>query len=344
MQYLVHNVIRQPVTPNHNNTRILFTSSLATSFIKEDLSLLRNHFIVDHVFTRGLWSPFIILRGLWKADVSFTWFASVYGFVTVFLARLLGKRSIVVIGGVDASKEPSINYGIWLNPWKAVLVKWTMRNAWKLLVVDPFFIGNMKRLAEYEGHNVEYLPTGYDAERWSPAGTKDSFVLTVAACNDESRLKVKGVDKLFAAAKRMPTTKFIVVGLLPHLLEKVSPTVPENVELIPFVEQQQLLELYRKAGVYCQPSFTEGLPNSLCEAMLCECIPVGTNVGGIPTAVSDIGFLVPYGDEDALVAALELALCAGREIGVRAREHIRSNFTLDRRESRLVEIIHEAVK
>ncbi|MFN0158057.1 MAG: glycosyltransferase family 4 protein [Bacteroidota bacterium] len=329
--------------PN-NSTRILFTSSLATSFIKEDLSLLHKHFIVDHVIARGLLSPFTILRYMWKADVTFTWFASVYGFMTVFLARLLGKRSIVVIGGVDASKEPVINYGIWLTPWKAVLVKWTMRNAWKLLVVDPFFIGEVKRLAGYDGRNVEYLPTGYDAARWVPSGEKENFVLTVAACHDEWRMKKKGLDVLFAAAKKMEGTKFIVLGILPHVLEQVKATVPANVELIPFVQQDQLLAMYRKAKVYCQPSFTEGLPNSLCEAMLCECIPVGTNVGGIPTAIADIGFLVPYGDADALATALTNALSAGREVGAHAREHIRTNFTIERRETGLVRTINEAVK
>jgi len=41
----------------------------------------------------------------------------------------------------------------------------------------------------------------------------------------------------------------------------------------------------------------ERLPNALhCEAMLCECVPVGTRYCGIPTAIGDTGLYVPYGD------------------------------------------------
>ena len=45
----------------------------------------------------------------------------------------------------------------------------------------------------------------------------------------------------------------------------------------------------------------EGLPNALCEAMLCECVPVGTDVQGIRTAMGDAGFYVPYGDRKSVV-------------------------------------------
>jgi glycosyltransferase involved in cell wall biosynthesis len=312
------------------------------SFIREDLTLLRKHFDVDHLLSSGFTTPFRILWRLRGSAVTYTWFASVYSFLVVVLGRLMGKKSIIIIGGVDASKEPSINYGIWLTPWKGALVARAMRWAHKLLIVDPFFRDEIIRLAGYDGRNIEYVPTGYDANRWFPQGEKEPIVLTVAACQDEDKMKKKGLDLLFAAARQMSGTKFVVIGVLPHILERARAIAPANVEIFPFVDQNDLLQYYQRAKVYCQPSFTEGLPNSICEAMLCTCIPVGTRVGGIPTAIADCGYLVEYGDIAALTAALQSALSDSSARGDCGRARIAREFPLTRREEALVRILQEA--
>jgi len=54
------------------------------------------------------------------------------------------------------------------------------------------------------------------------------------------------------------------------------------------VPDEELIKYYQKAKVY-QLSEYEGLPNALCEAMLCECVPAGTRYCGIPTAIGDTG-------------------------------------------------------
>lgn len=323
--------------------RILFTASLDTSFIREDLAILRRHFTVDHLVTKGIFAPFRIYTRLLHTDVTYTWFASVYSFFVVFFSKLLGKKSIIVVGGVDASKEPEIRYGIWLSPWKSVLVRWAIRNAHRLLVVDPFFEKEVRRLAEYDGGNVRYVPTGYDPGIWFHGNGKKPLVLTVAACHDEWRMKKKGIDLLFKAAGRLTEQKFVIVGIAPHLVQEIRAHAPENVELIPFVAREELLRRYQEAKVYCQPSVTEGLPNSLCEAMLCECVPVGSNVGGIPTAIGDTGFLFPSGNLNQLVQAIQMGMMETDARGKAARHRIEQNFTIDRREASLVQILNESI-
>jgi glycosyltransferase involved in cell wall biosynthesis len=75
--------------------------------------------------------------------------------------------------------------------------------------------------------------------------------------------------------------------------------------------------------------------------MLCECIPVGTIAGGIPTAISETGYLVPYRDQEGLVNALRAALDAPPAKGKEARARILREFTLERREKALVQVINE---
>lgn len=155
-------------------------------------------------------------------------------------------------------------------------------------------------------------------------------------------MKAKGIDFLMSCARRLPETSFVVVGLSSPVIDKVRAEAPPNVEIIPFVDRNELLGHYQRARIYFQPSRAEGLPNSLCEAMLCGCVPVGTEVGGIPTAIGNAGFLAPYGDVEKMTAALKSALVAKAAAGEEARKRIATEFTIERRERALLEIIGEA--
>lgn len=322
--------------------RILFTSTRETAFVRQDLTLLRKHFDIDHLNGRGLRTALALWGRMRHASASFTWFASVYAFVAVVAARLRRRRAVVAIGGVDVAKIPELGYGIWLSWWKSILVGYAIRNAHRVLVVDPSQEKEARRLAQYDGANIMYVPTGYDPDVWFMTGEKEDMVLTVAGCHSLRQLRIKGIDMLFAAAAHMPDTRFEVVGVWTELLPAVRALAPANVALFPFIPQAELVAFYRRAKVYCQPSRSEGLPNSLCEAMLCECIPVGSRVGGIPTAIGDHGLLVPYGDPDALAGALRSALAFPAGTGVGARRHVATHFTLGRRESALVSILGSA--
>jgi glycosyltransferase involved in cell wall biosynthesis len=316
-------------------TKILFTSTISTSFIKEDISFFENQYDVKKIIGSGLIHIIKIFFAVPKNDVTFTWFASVYSAFVVFFSRVFKKKSIIVIGGVDVAKEPSINYGIWLNWWKSLFVRYAIRRADKVLAVDPFLISEAKRLAKYDGLNLVYVPTGYDYNYWKPSGQKENFILSVGACEDEWRMMKKGFDKLIQAAALLPEVKFKIVGIRESLLEQIKKHIPHNVEIISFLEKNELLKYYQRAKVYCQVSFHEGLPNSLCEAMLCECIPVGTDRGGMPTAIGDVGLVVKYGNEEALIKAFKKSLTLSDEVGKKARMRIIENFPQEKRHREL---------
>jgi len=312
---------------------ILFTSTFHSSFIDEDIQILRENYDVTVVIASGWTAPFRLLRNLFAADITFSWFASLYSSFLVFIAQLFGKKSFIVLGGADVAKEKELQYGIWNSWWKSHIVRYGISHATVVMAVDQFLGDEAMRLAHYAGENIITVPTGYDPEYWKPSGNKADLVITVASCPDMQRVKLKGVDKFISVAGRMPDIRFKILGIDRRIAAMLN--VPDNVECLPFSSRDEVRHSCQQAKVYCQLSYREGLPNALCEAMLCECIPVGTRVGGIPTAIGETGFIVDYGDERQTIDAIRDGLRRPSADGMRARARIASKFTLLQREKAL---------
>ncbi|MGI6657061.1 MAG: glycosyltransferase family 4 protein [Desulfobulbus sp.] len=78
------------------------------------------------------------------------------------------------------------------------------------------------------------------------------------------------------------------------------------VDIPGWVDGAQLRQLLARADIFVLPSYDEGLPMSLLEAMAANIAVVTTPVGGIPDLIrdGDNGFLVQPGDVDALAEVL----------------------------------------
>jgi glycosyltransferase involved in cell wall biosynthesis len=326
-------------SPSLRQMRVVVCATEELPFVRDDIVLLRKSFFVDEVIGSGVKQLLRIVKAAANADIVFCWFASVYAFWAVLFGRLLHKRSIVVVGGVDVAYEPEIGYGIWLSPWKRRLVKYALRKADAVLAVDQTLADEVKMRAHYNGDNVRVVPTGYRSDEWIPGVNRERKVLTVAKVTSMSRARIKGIDILFETARRLPAVRFVVVGVNGKIAKELQK--PANVEIVDAVDRAQLLPYYQSAKVYCQPSLREGLPNTLCEAMLCECIPVATNVGGNSTAVGPAGILVPMKNPDALATAIENALNMNNGPGKEARKRIQELFPQERREIELKTLIQQ---
>jgi glycosyltransferase involved in cell wall biosynthesis len=83
-----------------------------------------------------------------------------------------------------------------------------------------------------------------------------------------------------------------------------------RVEVLGWVVGDQKRRLLESATVYVLPSYNEGLPMGILEALSCGLPVVASDVGGIPDAVTDgvEGFVVPAGDVAALGGALRKLL------------------------------------
>jgi glycosyltransferase involved in cell wall biosynthesis len=76
------------------------------------------------------------------------------------------------------------------------------------------------------------------------------------------------------------------------------------------VGQEEIHDLYARSSIFCLPSFAEGVPCVLMEAMAMELPVLSTRIAGIPELIEDgeSGLLVAPGRADELATALERLL------------------------------------
>src|SRR5204863_1220564 len=76
------------------------------------------------------------------------------------------------------------------------------------------------------------------------------------------------------------------------------------------VHGEPLFQLYRRADIFCMPSYSEGMPGALLEALAASLPAVVTTAGDMPTLIraGQAGLVVPAGNAQALARALILLL------------------------------------
>jgi glycosyltransferase involved in cell wall biosynthesis len=130
-------------------------------------------------------------------------------------------------------------------------------------------------------------------------------------------LKDKGVNEFIKAAvllkeKNKHYIEFNLVGGV-DLLNPAFITVEDLIEACDgdyikwLGHQDDVKGIYQSADIVCLPSYREGLPKSLVEAMASGCPIITTDTIGCRECVEEgfNGFLVPIGDHEILASRIE---------------------------------------
>ena len=201
--------------------------------------------------------------------------------------------------------------------------RWVCRN-------QLVFAQGEKAYAKHAGSSACHLVLSSahyraDVVEPSPKFQREPFViLSVGRLQIEKNhpLIVRALAKLRA---KDPRWRFVLVGEGPHeaalraLIDQLG--ITDSVVLAGQLDRgAPLWSQYDASDVFVLSSFNEGTPKVVLEAMARGLPVVATNVGGVPTAVANEqrGLLVPSGDVDALVAALE-RMAADAELRARCQ-------------------------
>jgi glycosyltransferase involved in cell wall biosynthesis len=177
-----------------------------------------------------------------------------------------------------------------------------------------------------------------------PEKPAEAPVLTVGNV-DRPNLERKGLRAFATAAPELPDVEFVVAGrFVDDAAEELRAQAPANLRLTGWVEEDELLDLYRRAAVYVQASRHEGFGVSVAEAMLAGCVPVVTRAGALPEVVGDVGVQVDVPAAPmAIAAAIREAMERGPEVGAAARERALREFSLDARAAALHDLVERAL-
>lgn len=327
------------------------TYVIFATFVKRDIQILEKEFKVDkyHFNTSNkyllplafLKQFFYLLFNIYKYKNIIIQSAGYVSFLPVLFGKLFHKKVIIIAIGTDCAKLPEINYGAHIKPILSWFTNFSFRHCSLILPVHKSL-----EKSTYTYVDVKYtkqgirsfnpliktpiheLVNGYDTKKWQllDLNRETNSFLTVSFALDNVGYYRKGIDLVVKVAKIFPNYAFTIVGKV-VLFEDC----PSNLTLIENVPQAELLEIYNKHQFYLQLSMFEGFPNALCEAMLCGCIPIGSDVAGIPDIIGDKGYILKRKDINVLKLIID-SLSLNKIKPIEVRNQITNNYPLERRE------------
>jgi len=332
--------------------------------VQRDVKILEENYSTKVITLRKNWLLFLkdsfylfIYLVFYRKKIisTFTRFADYHSFICGLFSKIFFIPFVLVVGGYDAIWIPSLYYGTYRKIKSRFASRWAYRFANFILPVDASLVKGVNSYSDEEPRRegfLEYyngitgkiitIPNSYCSKYWNFTTLNNRSIdfITVAAIDHYETYKLKGIDYFIELSRLLPQKKFKIVGTDKTDLSKYEKKeIPPNLSIIGKLTHDQLKKEFCNSKIYVILSLSEGMPNALCESMLCGCIPVGSNVNAIPNIIKDVGILVYKRDIVEMKTALTKALTL--DTGNMAREKIVDNFPIERRKNSLYKIFEE---
>ncbi|MGP1412119.1 MAG: glycosyltransferase family 4 protein [Peptoanaerobacter stomatis] len=223
----------------------------------------------------------------------------------LLVAKLLKNKEIPFIYHIHFGRIPEI---IKNNTVEWRLIKKVITLSGYTIVIDK---STQKELVPIFGDKIIYLPNPIDLSSLpNPIEITENTVIYLGWV-----IKQKGIEELIDSWKsvrdEVKDWKLQIVGpykqeYINELKEKYS---FEKIEFLGEKSHEDAMELLNKASVFVLPSYSEGCPYVIIEAMALKKIILGTSVGNIPEMLSgNCGILFESGNKEELKEKLYQAI------------------------------------
>ncbi len=193
--------------------------------------------------------------------------------------------------------------------YRKIVYGWTVRRSRLVITISEHAARTLVERLGVPTERVRPIHLGIDHERFRPGDApREDFLLYPARPWPH-----KNHARLFEALKLLPGRRLVLTGY--------EGPVPDGVESLGRVSQDELVGLYRRAAALVFPSLYEGFGQPPLEAMACGCPVACSNAGSLPEVVGDAGRLFDPTSPRAIAEAVEDVLAAPDEWRAKGLAH-----------------------
>jgi len=217
--------------------------------------------------------------------------------------------------------------------WIKLYIGWTLDQCDRIITLSSSWRDFYGRLTHTR---VDVIPNFTQARQLAPTNDKTTSVGVLYLGKFGAR---KGIYDLIQSVKaiydQFPELEIFCGGdgevdLVRNKVEDQG--MSKRVHILGWVGPQERSELLNRCQIYILPSYAEGLPVAIIEAMEANLAIIATRVGGIPEMIQDgkNGLLITPGDIDGMTAALTSLISNSRlrsQLGGAARETFLSTYS-----------------
>lgn len=244
-------------------------------------------------------SFFWLLANKSSYDVVHVHLASSPAVAAVLASRFTGKKTLVKLGGGKGVDEITLSMNSLLGRLKLAFFRASRP---ELLVMNGEVYNWLSGTPEFSDLRLKQFRNGVDTGRYTPLlysekikakeelGLDNSqLFLFVGRLSPEKRVKefIEAWAEIFSEEPVPPRARLLIVGEGPGrgVLERAVSDLGLAGSVTLAGRKDDLLPYYRAADVFILPSISEGLSNSMLEAMACGVAVMASRVGGARDAV-----------------------------------------------------------
>lgn len=209
----------------------------------------------------------------------------------------------------DAFRPRILKPFLWLN--NKIFNKWAFSLIDKVIAITPWELNILEKWVNK--NKIVVIENGMDDILFKKVvpnnfkknnNIKGKIVLFFGRLNP-----TKGPEKLALAGKDIVNKRndiyFVFIGPDEGKAQEVSEIIKNEKNMMylgPIRSKDKIAEMYQASSIYVLPSYREGLPLTLFEAMSCGLPIIASPVNGVPYAMKEPenGFFVKYGDIEGL--------------------------------------------
>ena len=220
----------------------------------------------------------------------------------VNISKIFGKKVILHLHGAEFNDF----YENECSPKQKINVKKTFYKCDTVIVLGQEW---KSKISKYCDAHIEVLNNAIEVPKENLYSTNSNKITVLGRLGHR-----KGTFDIIKVAKELskqyPKTKIILAGDGDIELVKskiIEENLSENIDVLGWVNEEKRCSILKDTKIYILPSYNEGMPMSILEAISYGIPVISTNVGSIPTVIENSvnGYIIEAGDTDSLFTKIK---------------------------------------